>query len=594
MENRRKLAPIIRAVLFCCRQGLSLRGHRDDGPLALEIPKDNDGNFRALLRFSVDSGDLALQEHLKVAGGNATYLSHRIQNEIIDAGAEIITTELVRGINETKCFTVTADETSDVSGIEQFTIGARFVQEIEGKHTIREDFLCFVPVEDMTGAGLANLLLTTLQKLGVDTHFMKGQGYDGARAMSGQLKGCAAIVKKTCPDALYLHCANHNLNLAITHACDIAPIRNCIGTVKQVVNFFRLSSKAGNLLKKHILAENPSAKQTRLLKFCETRWVEHLASLGLFYEAVEFICLTLEDLNELRSKTDGVQPNSLLASIQTSQFIVALAVMVPVFSLTKNLSQNLQKEECDLSDCVQYANNVHEELKEIRARADEKFAEIFQSANQIAGKMGIELTVPRRVGRQNNRDNYFGSPEEYYRRSIFIPFLDKYLEELDSRFLEHRALLSMIQNIIPAKCAELDEEAIKKTASVFEEKWPNDITGSVEELQVDIKLWKRFCSNIPEKERPKSFIEALDVCNRRLNPQIYRLLQICGTLPVTVASSERSFSTLRRLKTYLRNRTGEERLNGLALLNIHRDVNVTSDQILDILAKRSRRIDITL
>ena len=62
----------------------------------------------------------------------------------------------------------------------------------------------------------------------------------------------------------------------------------------------------------------------------------------------------------------------------------------------------------------------------------------------------------------------------------------------------------------------------------------------------------------------------------------------------TFPQLERSFSTLRRLKTYLRNRTGEERLNGLALLNIHRDVEVTSDRILDILARKTRRIDITL
>ncbi|XP_033229503.1 zinc finger MYM-type protein 1-like [Belonocnema kinseyi] len=175
LENRKKLTPIIRAALFCCRQGLALRGRRDDGRLPLDMAEENDGNFRALLRFAADNGDVALQEHLKVVGGNATYLSRAIQNEIIDPGAEIITRDLVRRINETKCFTVTADETSNVSGIEQFTIGARFVQDIGGRHTIREDFLCFVPVEDVTGADLANTLLTTLQKLGVDTHFMKRQ-----------------------------------------------------------------------------------------------------------------------------------------------------------------------------------------------------------------------------------------------------------------------------------------------------------------------------------------------------------------------------------------------------------------------------------
>jgi len=59
-----------------------------------------------------------------------------------------------------------------------------------------------------------------------------------------------------------------------------------------------------------------------------------------------------------------------------------------------------------------------------------------------------------------------------------------------------------------------------------------------------------------------------------------------ATLPVTTCSSERSFSTLRRLKTYLRNTTGEDRLNGLALLNIHRDIKIDATQIIAELSPR--------
>lgn len=43
------------------------------------------------------------------------------------------------------------------------------------------------------------------------------------------------------------------------------------------------------------------------------------------------------------------------------------------------------------------------------------------------------------------------------------------------------------------------------------------------------------------------------------------LLSILATLPVTTASVQRSFSTLKRIKTYKRNPTGEERLSALAL-----------------------------
>ncbi|XP_077283750.1 zinc finger MYM-type protein 1-like [Arctopsyche grandis] len=62
--------------------------------------------------------------------------------------------------------------------------------------------------------------------------------------------------------------------------------------------------------------------------------------------------------------------------------------------------------------------------------------------------------------------------------------------------------------------------------------------------------------------------------------------------PVTTATSERSFSTLRRLKTYLRNTMSENQLNGLALLNIHRDINVSAEKILDMFTIMTRRLDL--
>lgn len=77
-------------------------------------------------------------------------------------------------------------------------------------------------------------------------------------------------------------------------------------------------------------------------------------------------------------------------------------------------------------------------------------------------------------------------------------------------------------------------------------------------------------------------------------PTVRKLLQIFVTLPVTTSSSERSFSTLRRLKSYLRNTTSADRLNGLALLNIHPNVAVSSDAVLDELAKSSRKLEIRL
>lgn len=67
-ENRLKIIPIIKTVLFCGRQGISLRGHRYNNILIADEnndePEYNDENFRQLLRFLIDAGDEYLKSHL--------------------------------------------------------------------------------------------------------------------------------------------------------------------------------------------------------------------------------------------------------------------------------------------------------------------------------------------------------------------------------------------------------------------------------------------------------------------------------------------------------------------------------------------------
>jgi hypothetical protein len=63
-------------------------------------------------------------------------------------------------------------------------------------------------------------------------------------------------------------------------------------------------------------------------------------------------------------------------------------------------------------------------------------------------------------------------------------------------------------------------------------------------------------------------------------------LQIYATLPVTTATGERSFSTLKLLKTYLRSTMNENRLDGLALMYIHPMINIDIEQAIDKFSKR--------
>ena len=63
-------------------------------------------------------------------------------------------------------------------------------------------------------------------------------------------------------------------------------------------------------------------------------------------------------------------------------------------------------------------------------------------------------------------------------------------------------------------------------------------------------------------------------------PNSRRIFIIMLTFPVTNVCCERSLSSLRRLKTWEKATMGEERLCGLVMLHVHRDMNVSRENIL--------------
>jgi len=97
----------------------------------------------------------------------------------------------------------------------------------------------------------------------------------------------------------------------------------------------------------------------------------------------------------------------------------------------------------------------------------------------------------------------------------------------------------------------------------------------VPEVQLWVNKWKKEdVSTVPS-----SAIEALCACHADIYPNVYILLTILDTLPVSTATSERSFSTMRRLITYLRSLIGNERKTGFAVLSIHRDRQIDRKKI---------------
>ena len=229
-SNRQKLYPIIKTIIFCGKQNISLRGHRED----MSLP--NPGNFRALLNFRVESGDQVLKDHLQKAPRNATYISNTIQNEIIVTVGKWMQKVIVKDIREgSRVFSIIADEGRDCSNKEQMPLIIRYVD----KHLeIQESFMGFVEcVGGTTGMLLAELIEASCLSIGLDLNLCRGQGYDGAGNMAGHCSGAAKIMQLKYPKAVYFHCASHKLNLCVAHSCKLASVANMMSVISSIANF---------------------------------------------------------------------------------------------------------------------------------------------------------------------------------------------------------------------------------------------------------------------------------------------------------------------------------------------------------------------
>ncbi|CAI6368699.1 unnamed protein product [Macrosiphum euphorbiae] len=79
---------------------------------------------------------------------------------------------------------------------------------------------------------------------------------------------------------------------------------------------------------------------------------------------------------------------------------------------------------------------------------------------------------------------------------------------------------------------------------------------------------------------------------KHVYPNLYKLLQVALTLPISSATWERSFSALRKIKTWLRVSMGQERMTDLSILYIEKDLTnkIDTKEVIRIFAQTERRI----
>ena len=154
----------------------------------------------------------------------------------------------------------------------------------------------------------------------------------------------------------------------------------------------------------------------------------------------------------------------------------------------------------------------------------------------------------------------------------YFEVLDLVYQELLRRF--DQKSFSLLRDIeqLRLRAANGNHFVIKETISDI---YAGDL--DLERLELQLKMLPDLvkCLNaaVPTKQVTK--LETLcnvmveNPNNRKLCSEIDKLLRLHLNVPATSATAERTFSVLRRLKSYLRTTMTQERLNNVILLKIY-------------------------
>ena len=269
-DNQQVIESLFKVILLCGKQGLALRGHRDDHiSWEEEHESTNEGNFIEMVRFRAET-DQILKNHLQNAPRNARYTSKTIQNELIEIIGKHIQLDILSEVKEAKFYAIIADEVCDASNKEQLSLCLRYIHG----SSVKEMFVDFAEVERITGRELASTILRYLTAWGLPLTNLRGQCYDGASNMAGSRSGCSTIVQQQAPMAVYTHCAAHQLNLAVVSACTVQDRRNAESFIGEVARFFKFSAKRQRMLDQTMDLLCPAERSKKLKDACRTRWIQ--------------------------------------------------------------------------------------------------------------------------------------------------------------------------------------------------------------------------------------------------------------------------------------------------------------------------------
>lgn len=587
-KNREVVEMLFDVVRVLAKNGLALRGCESaDG--------NCDGNFCDIVHLLARHNSV-MKSWLENRSGrshNTTYMSPQSQNEFLMLLGQEIREEIRDKVNRSGYCSVMADTTPDVSHSDELSVAVRFVDadSLEPE----ERLVRIMETTDKTGEGQAKDIVQCLKNSDIPLSAVQFQTYDSTSSMSGVYNGAqqklSEILERKVP---YTKCTPHGVNLVIEHGCQASPlIGKVYDILEQLFVFFTKSTKRHKELRDK-LEKIENALLLRNLS--KTRWAARAEAVKAVWVSLDAI---IEVLRELENSPDGetkTKASGLINCVVNIDFICGLMFLKNIMFKTKMLSDCLQGESINIAGALIAIESTKAALQRIRVNIKEVEDEI-QAAIAVASNYDTDPLADfarlHRVRRPSRRldDNpgtattALNNISSFY-RCEFFKFLDSVIAILGEKYQSLNDVFRPFLKVIdPEKPGTLEDT--KRLLTTLHSVFSSDSSAAVHnEFQIFFEHLLREWSQEEAKdglEEPQGTITKAASASLTLAKKhgifktVARVYQLFLTAAPSVCKNERSFSTLKRVKNYLRSTMSGTRLNDCLLLAAERDLTERID-----------------
>ncbi|XP_056697552.1 uncharacterized protein [Spinacia oleracea] len=416
---------------------------------------------------------------------------------------------------------------------------------------------------------------------------VRGQGYDGASNMRGEINELKTLVMNDSPSAYYIHCFAHRLQLTLVAVAKEND--DCIWLFEQLgylLNVIGVSCKSREMLR--------VVQAQKVLEALECGEIE--SGQGLNQELglgrpgqTRWGVLEMIGKNPLYGDDRG-KAQAIMEKFESFEFIFITHLMLEIFGYTEFLSQSLQRKDQNIVNAMALVSLTKERLQTMR---DHRW--------EIEVPDMDALYVPS--GRSKR---FFAKVTNLHRFRIemflsviiemFLSVIYLQLQELNNRFNEvNMELLLCMACLSPTNSFALfDEMKLIRLAKFYPSEFStNDLVSLrfepfIDDMRKDI----RFREVKDLGELSTMLVETDKHTTYKL---VYLLLRPVLILPVATASVERVFSSMTIVKSKLRNRLGDQLLNDCLVTFIERGLSskVSDEDVINRFQNmKSRRMQI--